>query len=335
MTIPFFLMGAIYRATAGLSDLRVDLPMAFLYGSAALWWLIARVDSRWKSVLITGLLVGLACLTRAIAPIYFLCGFLPLLIFDISQSTQRKQLLGKIFGVLVAASILSGWFYIYHFKFIKYYYTEWNTDANATMDILMESPSIASSLFLAGLIGYLDHTQKQEHTASGHRKIIQVLSDDAANSERDKVTYSVTLMSSVSSASLEGMFQYEWGGNYVNGNTVETGGIQFQVSHALQIPSEANWQTIPGESIDDQIDFLESRAAESVDYIVSPTFSSAEAIQAKYSYSYAARYAQEILQQFHQSGNWTAISEPIAVEDGISVVVLANKKKATWKLTHD
>ena len=135
---PVLMMTALYRWNSGITDLRVDLPCAFLYGSTACWWLIGRSQynkSKWLPFVLAGICAGIACLTRAIAPIYLASGFIPLLLLELARTPRRSQFLMQAAVAIGIAVVISAWFYIIQFKFIYFYYAVWNTDANAGVSL--------------------------------------------------------------------------------------------------------------------------------------------------------------------------------------------------------
>ena len=423
--VPLLLMNALYRSTAGISDLRVDLPLAFLYGAAACWWLMGRKHSRWRYFVTAGLCVGLACLTRATAPIFFMVGFVPIVVFDFVQTDNRARLFGQFLLVAGITFVMSGWFFIVHFKFIYFYYAVWNTDANATVSIfrslkhlvaVLKSVGVMAGIYFAviyfvarnentvldsatrisrrkewgplawlaiapvallvlkrtdinpfvslpsalgllmllvvlfidrikiavrdyqfriaavaatlmisaAVVGILDHTTKQWDTVTPHQKVVQVLKQNANQLERRQIVYSVNLLSSINTASLEGTFQFSPGASFIDSETVEIDNVRYTVSHEMLNPSQANWDRLPGETVDEKIQRLENRVAAQVDYVVSPTIDSVPTLQARYAYSHSSRYASKILTQFGGSGNWKPISETIDVEPGLKVHILKN-----------
>lgn len=429
--IPFFLVGALYRSTAGISDLRLDLPMAWLYVASACWILIGLRTSQWRHFVFAGILVGAACLSRAIAPVYFGIGFVPLICHRFYWIADRKKFLWQILVVIGVAFGLAGWFYLLHFKFIYYYYFIWNTDANAGVTLgrsfkhvlaalksigpyvgiffltmfafgrpvpggsrfasakpfkkisleirwlfwlscapilflILKRADINPFVSLPGSIafvacgalflfdrilmpmslnprfrylvlfgvvlffgacaqGYLNHSRKTLNNAAAHRKILQLIQIDAEQSNRERLTYGVNLMTSLSVGSLESMLQFDWETHYVNETTLEIGGIQYVASYDWFLPSKANWDKVPGELISGKIAALASRSAKNLDYLIAPTFDSISQIQLNYNYAYSSQFADLILRQFQQSKLWIPISGAIDLEPGIKVQVFKNK----------
>lgn len=143
--VPIFLLSALYRDKAGISDLRVDLPMAFLYGSVACWFLIGCWRDRFSDFLIVGILMGIACLSRAIAPVYLVAGFLPLVIFRLVQVREKKAFVTKIAMAIAVTVLIAGWFYYLHHQYLYYYYFQWNTDANANVSFSRASRHVLAA----------------------------------------------------------------------------------------------------------------------------------------------------------------------------------------------
>lgn len=133
--VPFFLISGLYRVNSGMADFRIDLPMAFLYGAISCQYLIACHRTRWADFMVLGLLVAIACLTRAIAPVYLMVGFVPLIIIHAFRTPQRGRFLAQCAAGLGITAIGAGWFYYAQIEFLNYYYFRWNTDANANIPI--------------------------------------------------------------------------------------------------------------------------------------------------------------------------------------------------------
>ncbi|MEE2639616.1 MAG: hypothetical protein VX768_03240 [Planctomycetota bacterium] len=423
--VPFLLMNALHRSVAGMSDLRVDLPMAFLYVSAACWFLMGFREKKWSCFLIGGLLMGAACLSRALAPVYLVSGFLPLFVIEVIRSEDRKKTsLHILFSTLCTVAV-AGWYYVAHFRFLYYYYFTWNTDANAGLpfpDTLRHFLAVAKSvgpcsamfflfvfmlsrahaytttaknapqrrgtplefgwfiwlglapiillvvkgadinpfvslpgalalvacwviaqfpriqqvsqshlprmvivsallLGMSGMIGYLDHARRELNNADGHREIIEVLLRDADDSDAREITYSVNLMSSVTTVSLKSMMQFEHRAHYVDAFTLEMQGVQVVAWEELVLPARANWDKVPGDAAAEKISFLEQLAAKEVDYLILPTSDSLGVLQTRYHYCYCNRFAEPMLERFHGTGHWQAVSGEIQIEPGIRVRV--------------
>lgn len=131
--VPIFLMSALHRYSAGISDLRFDLPMAFLYGSVACWFLVGCWRERVTDFVMVGILMGIACLSRGIAPVYLVVGFLPLVILRLIQIPGKKRFLLHIVIGIAVTILIAGWFYFLQHQYLYYYYFQWNTDANANV----------------------------------------------------------------------------------------------------------------------------------------------------------------------------------------------------------
>ncbi len=133
--IVYLAASCIYFENGGLSDFRMDLSLFFGFGLTAVWYL-SSMDrpADWKFVLL-GTSATLCCLFRATAPVYLIISFCPLIAVCLFTSSSRAT---KLRGIVIATTIavvLSGWFYILNFEYLRYYYVDWNTDANAKLPL--------------------------------------------------------------------------------------------------------------------------------------------------------------------------------------------------------
>lgn len=431
--IPFLLLNALYRSTAGIADLRVDLPFALLYASIGCWWQVARAvpgaqkASDWdarsglpivnRAVLMAGVLAGIACLTRALAPVYLVAGFFPVVVFQMLVQKNRLRLIAQTVVVVLVCCLISAWFYWVHFKFLRFYYLEWNTDANAGVPLLrslkhgiamLKSIGVVPALFFAGLfvasrttatadrnsrpgllpgcgqfcwlataplllliisgsdinpfvslpgalslavclvaaqfsrirwwaktrpvnfwlvnslwlgmsagLGFYDHSVRAQPTLSGHQQIVESIMQDGSRRGRRRVTCSVVSVGMLSTASLEGMFQYEYESRYVRPDTVVIDGVEYVVSHRFLLPAEANWNRLSGKSDIQKIQNLKAEADRDIDYLVLPTRASVPELQHRYSHVYGNRYCSELLTLFETNPQWQPVSGEIEVEPGV------------------
>lgn len=133
----FSSLACVFFTNGGLSDFRMDFSLALLYGAAGLRCLIARHSTHLIDFVWLGIVIGLACLFRATAPIYLLVALAPMAVTDLWGSGFVKR--SRRHGWLVAISttaLLAGWFYVLNFDYLYYYYVVWNTDANAKLSLL-------------------------------------------------------------------------------------------------------------------------------------------------------------------------------------------------------
>ena len=134
----------LYFSNGGLSDFRMDLSLYLGFGMTCVWYLASMKSlMRWHFVML-GVSAAICCLFRATAPIYFLFTLCPLYFLELIRSDGRKE---KLTGILVSFGVvlvLAGWFYFFNFEFLKFYYFDWNTDANAVSYTHLTLPTIYS-----------------------------------------------------------------------------------------------------------------------------------------------------------------------------------------------
>jgi hypothetical protein len=135
--VAFFGLGCLYYQNGGVSDFRMDLSLMLLYATSSFWLLIALSDGRVKSFLVLGVVMGIACLFRATAPVYFIMAFAPIAVGAFFQSrkdrSRRKQLLVGLLVAGVSSVAIAGWYFVLNYSYLYYYYVVWNTDANARL----------------------------------------------------------------------------------------------------------------------------------------------------------------------------------------------------------
>jgi len=134
-TFSFLGLDSLYKHNGGLSDFRMDLHLFLLLGTSGIWYLATYSEKRIYPWILFGLFIGIACLSRATAPVYALVMFLPLILIRIKPNASGKEILLKAFSSLAIAVLVSGWFYIKNYNFLYYYYVVWNADANAHLPL--------------------------------------------------------------------------------------------------------------------------------------------------------------------------------------------------------
>lgn len=134
---PFLLAKCLYFDNGGLSDFRMDLSLYLGFGLTGVWYFIAVGKPSRGHFLMLGLAAATCCLCRATAPVYLLFGFGPLAVWELifaKGPKERKRTLAVGFAIAtVVVVVLAGWFYVLNFSHLKYYYVDWNTDANAKL----------------------------------------------------------------------------------------------------------------------------------------------------------------------------------------------------------
>lgn len=124
----------LYFENGGLSDFRMDMFLFIGFGLTALWYLSSMSrPSDWNFVLL-GVSAAICCLLRATAPVYLIFALTPLFVGELLK--PRRAI--KLRGIAISATIvvvLTGWFYILNFDYLRFYYVEWNTDANAEIPL--------------------------------------------------------------------------------------------------------------------------------------------------------------------------------------------------------
>lgn len=123
----------VYSSNGGVSDFRMDLPFALLYGAFVIQFQIARFSETHRGEWIgLGVIAACASLNRATAPVFILIFSLPIFVLDMRFHRCSLKYYVLAFSVVMA---LSGWYYFFNFKYLYFYYVSWNTDAHANLPI--------------------------------------------------------------------------------------------------------------------------------------------------------------------------------------------------------
>lgn len=133
--LPFLLTKGLYLPNGGLSDFRADLALYLTFGLTCVWFLISMARPKPLNFCILGIAATLACLSRAIAPVYLVIALAPLAVYELCRRAERKQKWIGLVLATVVATIGSGWFYYFNFEYLEFYYVQWNTDANAKLPV--------------------------------------------------------------------------------------------------------------------------------------------------------------------------------------------------------
>ncbi len=129
----FASLAMLFFTNGGLSDFRMDLSLAIMYGTTVLWALTARTTCASSHFFWLGFSAGICCLFRATAPVYLGVALAPLALVDVLSGqgfVKRSRRRGWV-GAMFIAAITCLWFYVLNFNYLYYYYFVWNTDANA------------------------------------------------------------------------------------------------------------------------------------------------------------------------------------------------------------
>ena len=125
----------VFLEDGGLSDFRMDFALFLGLALTSTWYLSSMErPSDWKFICL-GASAAVCCLFRATAPVYLLFSLGPLIAANLLVAPNRAI---KLRGIAIAATvtvILAGWFFIFNFEYLKYYYFDWNTDANAKLPL--------------------------------------------------------------------------------------------------------------------------------------------------------------------------------------------------------
>jgi hypothetical protein len=136
LSLSIISFGSFFHYSGGYPDLRMDLSQALLFGASIATFLTAQYQEKLKPWIIFGLIVALACLVRATTPIYALLSFGLVAIFNLCiYEKHRTDLLKKYFLVFLLVCVISGWFFIMNFDYLKFYYLVWNGDSTAKLPI--------------------------------------------------------------------------------------------------------------------------------------------------------------------------------------------------------
>ena len=129
--LAFLTVKCLFFSNGGLSDFRMDLSLYLGFGMTCLWYLATMARPTVTNALLLGVSAAIVCLFRATAPIYLLFSLAPLAVIEVLAHDQRRKKLIGLTLATVTVIILSGWFFVINFEFLKFYYVDWNTDANA------------------------------------------------------------------------------------------------------------------------------------------------------------------------------------------------------------
>lgn len=130
--LAFLTTKCLFIFNGGLSDFRMDLSLYLGFGLTCIWYLTSMAKPTAMNFFLLGVSAAIACLCRATAPIYLLFCLGPICLIELvfSAAQRRQKILGLV-GATLTVIVLAGWFYVLNFDFLKFYYVDWNTDANA------------------------------------------------------------------------------------------------------------------------------------------------------------------------------------------------------------
>ena len=135
LVLPLMLMSFMYQRHGGVSDFRMDFSLYTTYAMACVWYLIAANSMRWIHFFTLGIVVALACLFRATAPVYLVIALVPPAILQLWFNPKRGPFMRGLTVATVTAMAGCLWFFIANFDVLHHYYFVWNTDANAKLPI--------------------------------------------------------------------------------------------------------------------------------------------------------------------------------------------------------
>jgi hypothetical protein len=134
LSLPLVSYAAVFHFNGGLGDFRMDLPQALGFGSFLAALMVARARPTWREWAWTGAVLGLTCLCRATTPVYASMVLALVFLVDLRERRWVDQLRGYlILGAVVVLTTV--WFYWVNFDYLRYYYVEWNTDANSRLPL--------------------------------------------------------------------------------------------------------------------------------------------------------------------------------------------------------
>ncbi len=125
----------LFLYNGGLSDFRMDLSLYLGFAMTCTWYLTSMSKPTKKHFLLLGVSASICCLFRATAPIYLVFALAPVCLVDLFSSKERKSKLVGLGLAVATVVLLAGWFFVVNFEFLKFYYVDWNTDANAKIPL--------------------------------------------------------------------------------------------------------------------------------------------------------------------------------------------------------
>ncbi len=135
LCLSIFSLHGWYYPNGGVSDFRMDLSLMVSYAIVAICFLKTLQARQFHWALATGIALGLACLCRATAPVYFAVGLGPIAVVSLWRAPDKQRIIGLAVPMVVAAALVSGWFYWLNWQYLRYYYVDWNTDANKRLEL--------------------------------------------------------------------------------------------------------------------------------------------------------------------------------------------------------
>jgi len=175
----FLAIGCFMLPIGGLSDFRMDLLLMLNLSTCSLLVVMALTKTNRRGAIATwlwltaGIAVAVTCLCRATAPVYLVAMLGPVILLTVVFN--RKKLLPHCGGILISGIVAACgclWFYIVNFDHLRYYYVEWNTDANAGLSYLESlghlryvRKSLGVPLLVFFLVGYLLVLSKRDQRA--------------------------------------------------------------------------------------------------------------------------------------------------------------------------
>ena len=134
--LAFLAIKCLYFDNGGLSDFRMDLSLFLGCAVTSVWFLTSMATGKKRHFVLMGIAASVCCLSRATAPIYLVFALAPLFAVELFKRSQRIEKIAGVIWATCVVVLLSGWFYALNFEYLKYYYFDWNTDANAKIPLV-------------------------------------------------------------------------------------------------------------------------------------------------------------------------------------------------------
>lgn len=166
LTLPFLAFRAVFAASGGVSDFRMDLMLYLLLSNMAVWYLATYETASWGPWAASGLFLLLAILNRATSPVYMAAMFGPLLAARMSFGSrpERIRLGTRLLAFWGPPAVVGSFALIANFDALHYYYFVWGADPNANLPlsrslahVLLAGLNIGIPLTLAGILALSLH----------------------------------------------------------------------------------------------------------------------------------------------------------------------------------
>ena len=175
-------------------------------------------------------------------------------------------------------------------------------------------------------LAWKSHDGESPHSMAAHQKTLDTIVSDMHANKTVEARFATSHSFYLNTHSLASVAIFDRVGARGTSDAIQMDNKTLRPDGMLSLSAEADWARTPGDSENEKLMLLTSKASEFLDYVIMPTEECSVEMRDRVAHNVINRYAVKFREELLSKGNWELISDEISNRTDETVQVFRNNR---------